>query len=90
MVGGAAIGALAGEAIYLAAELGLLSGFTLRDTPTLFVVMELAVAAGLPFLMLRDARDRLIALAITCFCAIFMAFSIAVVIEAVRGVLSRG
>lgn len=81
-------GALAGEAIYLADRMNMLAGFSLSHTPTMFVVLELITAACLPFIMLREARDRLLAFAFATMCALVMAAATAFVIEYVRELLT--
>ncbi len=81
-------GALAGEAIYLADNLGFLARFTLDDSRTLFAVVDGIAALLLPFLMLRRAGDRATALLATLVCALAMALVIAVVVDSVRYVLS--
>jgi hypothetical protein len=77
-------GALAGEAVYLANDLAIFEPFTLRDTPTVFAMLEMATAAVLPFLMLRRSQDRALALLIAVICALVMAIATVLVIDWVR------
>src|SRR5690606_41535256 len=81
-------GALAGEALYLALEYDVLGYFYLRDTATVLILGEFALAAALPFFMLRRAEDRLQALAGGAVCALVVCLAIAVVERGVQDALS--
>ncbi len=81
-------GALAGEAVYLAHSLSIFEPFTLRDTATVFAMLEIATAGALPFLMLRRSQDRSLALLIAVVCALVMAVATVLVIDWVREVIS--